>query len=278
MSLTAGSARHFSTHPWALLYTLRQHHFLLRQLIRRDVASRYRGSLAGMLWSLLLPCIMLGVYIFVFGYVFTPARPVSVAATVHFAFSLFSGRFLHGLVGECLARAPGAVLSQPSYVKKVVFPIELLPLSVVGTALEQMGIGAAVLLLALAVTQGVPPTAWLLPLALLPLLAFVIGVAFVLSALTVYLRDLAQMTGFVATFLLFLSPVFYTLDNAPAQWKHWLLFNPVTVPIEVTRSLLLKGEFYDPILWALHAIASLLALWSGWWVVQRARKGFADVI
>lgn len=268
-----------SASPLNLLRTVLRHRFLLRQLVQRDVASRYRGSLAGLVWSLLLPCVMLAVYLFVFGYVFTPVRRVGQeGVNAAFALSLFAGMLLHGLVGECLSRAPAAVLAQPSYVKKVVFPIELLPLAVVGTALVQFLTGSAVLLLALQFTQGLPVTAWLWPLAWLPLLAFAAGVSFMLAALTVYLRDLAQLTGFVATLLLFLSPVFYPLESAPAGWQQWLLFNPLTVPIEVTRNLLIKGTGIPLALWGWHAVASLAALWAGGWIFQRARKGFADVI
>lgn len=267
-----------SASPQALARALWRHRFLWRQLVQRDVASRYRGSLAGLLWSLLLPCIMLAVYLFVFGYVFTPVRGAAGPISAPFALSLFAGMLLHGLLAECLARAPAAVLAQPSYVKKVVFPVELLPLAVVGTAVVQFGIGATVLLVALAITQGLPATAWLWPLAVAPLVALVAGVALGLAALTVYLRDLAQITGFMATLLLFLSPVFYPLDSAPPGWRNIMLFNPLTVPIEATRSLLVKGEFYNPGLWAVHALICLLVLWCGWWFFQRARNGFADVI
>ena len=233
----------------------------------------------GLLWSLLLPCVMLAVYVFVFGYVFTPVRKVGDGAlSPAFALSLFAGMLLHGMLGECLSRAPAAVLAQPSYVKKVVFPMELLPLAVVGTAVVQFLIGSAVLLLALVLTQGLPATAWLWPLAWLPLVALVAGIALMLAALPVYLRDLAQLTGFVATLLLFLSPVFYPLESLPPNWQHWLLLNPLTVPIEATRSLLVHGQGLNWAHWSAHAAGCLATLWAGWWIFQRARKGFADVL
>lgn len=279
-SLSHSAVLQTSASPTHLLRSLWRHRFLLRQLVQRDVASRYRGSWAGLVWSLLLPCVMLAVYLFVFGYVFTPARKPGGGGGVSpaFALSLFAGMLLHGLVSECLSRAPSAVLAQPSYVKKVVFPVELLPLAVVGTAVVQFLIGSAVLLLALLVTQGLPATAWLWPLAWLPLLALSAGLSFILAALTVYLRDLAQLTGFVATLLLFLSPVFYPLESAPPGWQSWLLLNPLTIPIEVTRSVLVQGHGIPLALWGWHAGACLAVLWAGWWIFQRARRGFADVI
>lgn len=252
------------------------HRSLLWRLIQREVASRYRGSLAGLLWSILLPGVMLAVYLFVFGVVYSPVRSGGIDSS--FALSLFAGMLLHGLVAECLARAPSAVLAQPSYVKKVVFPIELLPLTVVGAALIQFLLGSVVLFVALLGWQGLSPLALLWPIAWLPLLALCVGVAFALSALTVYLRDLAQITGFIATLLLFLSPVFYPLERAPAALRDWLLLNPLTVPIEATRALLVHGRLPDPVLWLVHAVACLLVSWAGWWLFQRSRRGFADVI
>lgn len=265
--------------PFAFLRALVRHRHLLAQLVARDLAGRYRGSWGGLAWSLLLPCIMLGVYLFVFGVVFTPIRGQGAGAVdAAFALSLFTGLLVHGLIGECLSRAPGAVLSQPSYVKKVVFPIELLPLTVVGGALVQFLIGSAVLFVALMFWQGLPATAWLWPLAWLPLLALVAGVALALAALTVYLRDLAQLTGFLSTVLLFMSPVFYPLASAPLALQPWLMFNPLTVPIEASRALLIHGQWPAWLPWSLHALASLLVLQAGWWLFQRTRRGFADVI
>ncbi len=255
------------------------HRQLLRRLVQRDLSSRYRGSWIGVLWSAVLPCIMLGVYVLVFGFVFIPARGAAMAAgRADFALSLFAGLLVHGLIAECLSRGPAAVLSQPSYVKKVVFPIELLPMTVVGTATAQFMVGSTILLLALALWQGLPATALLWPLAWLPVVALAAGVTFALAALTVYLRDLAQITGFVSTVLMFLSPVFYRLDSVPERWRAWLMFNPLTIPIEGTRSLLIDGRVPAPQLWGWHAIACLVILYAGWWVFQRTRRGFADVI
>lgn len=253
-----------------------RHRSLLWRLVQRDLASRYRGSLAGLLWSLVLPCVMLGVYLFVFGHVYAPVRGRGIDAG--FALSLFAGMLLHGLLAECLSRSPGAVLSQPSYVKKVVFPVELLPLTVVGTATIQFLIGSGVMFLAMSVSQGLGLHALLWPLAWLPLLALCMGVSFALAALTVYLRDLAQLTGFFSTILLFLSPVFYPLESAPTGWQRWLLLNPLTIPIESSRALLVHDKLPSLTLWGLHAVVCMVVLCAGWWIFQRTRRGFSDVI
>lgn len=279
LSTTRSSA---TTRPPSSLHDLAKslwlYRRLLQQLILRDVASRYRGSLAGILWSLLLPCIMLGVYVFVFGYVFAPARALGKTITPDFALSLFTGMLLHGLVAECLARAPAAILGQPSYVKKVVFPIELLPLTIVGTAVVQFLMGSGVLFVALAATQGLPLKAFFWPLAWLPLIALAGGLSFILSALTVFLRDLAQITGFIATLLLFLSPVFYPLASVSKGLQYWMLLNPLTIPIEASRAMLIQGNWPDWAALGWHSLASLAALGVGWWIFQRTRRGFSDVI
>lgn len=265
-----------SASPLQFLQSIIQYRHLLWQLIQRDVASRYRGSWAGLLWALLLPCTMLGVYLFVFGHVFTPMRGGGFNSK--FALSLFAGILLHGFLAECLARAPNAILSQPSYVKKVVFPVQLLPLTVAGTAIVQLCIGTGVLLLATAGWRGLSWHIGLLPLVWLPLICLGAGISLALAALSVYLRDIAQMTGFISTVLLFMSPVFYPLSSAPPGWQRALLFNPITIPVEGTRSLLEHGQWPNLPLWGIHAVVSGLMLQAGWWLFQRTRKGFADVI
>jgi lipopolysaccharide transport system permease protein len=273
----AGAAS--ATSVAAMCAALVGHRRLLLRLVQRDLSSRYRGSWVGMFWSVLLPCVMLAIYVFVFGYIFVPARGVGTPGRgTDFALSLFAGLLLHGLLAECLSRGPAAVLSQPSYVKKVVFPIELLPMTVVGTATVQFLIGSGILLVALSLSQGLPEIALLWPLAWLPLVALAAGVAFALAALTVYLRDLAQITGFVSTVLMFLSPVFYPLSSVPERWRTLLLLNPLTIPIETTRALLIDGRWPGSFLWGWHAMACLVILYAGWWVFQRSRRGFADVI
>ena len=267
-----------STSFIAMLRDFWNHRHLLSRLVQRDVASRYRGSWMGILWSLLLPCVMLAVYLFVFGHVFIPVKSVGVDRSSDFVLSLFSGMLLHGMLAECLGRAPAAILSQPSYVKKVVFPIELLPMTVVGTATVQFLIGSSVLMIGLLFMQGLSAKVLLWPLVWLPLLAFSAGLTFMFSALTVYLRDLAQITGFLSTVLLFLSPVFYPLSSVSAELQQWLLINPLTVPIEASRALLINNSWPNPVMWSLHSLLCVLTLYIGWWIFQRTRRGFADVI
>lgn len=268
-----------SISPFALVRSVVKHRHLLVQLILRDVAGRYQGSFAGLFWSLITPLLMLCVYVFVFGFVFNPMRgAVAKGNMTFFALSLFTGMLTHTLLADCLIRSAGAVLGQPSYVKKVVFPVEMLPLIVVGSACVQYVIGLGVLMAVTAVVQGLPVTVLLWPVVVLPLVLLCAGVALATSALAVYLRDIAQVTGLVATVLMFLSPIFYPVEQLPVQLRGWMQLNPLTVPIESARALLLKGVQPDWYAWALHSLECLVVLWLGWVVFQSVRKGFADVI
>lgn len=261
------------------LRNLAAHRHLLRTLIQRDLSSRYRGSAAGVLWSLLLPCSMLAIYYFVFGYINQPVRQSFFSAKgAEFALTLFAGLNLHALLAECLSRAPQAIITQPSYVKRVVFPLYLLPLTVVGAAFVQFLLASSILFVAHAWLNGLSWSLLLWPLSWLSLLVLAMGLSLLLSALTVYLRDIVQVTGFVATFLLFMAPIFYPLASAPAGLQTALLFNPLTLPVETSRALFTQTPLPDTPLLLAHAAASLLFLMFSGWIFRKTRRGFADVL
>ncbi len=257
------------------------HRHLLMQLIVRDVAGRYKGSFGGLAWAVIQPVLMLAVYLFVFGMVFNPRRGASTPADnlTAFGLSLFCGMLVHGLFSECLIRSPSAIVSQPAYVKKIIFPLQLLPLVVLGSALFHFGVGLAVLLVG-ALVFGHPPgwTALWLPVVVLPLVLLCAGVTWLFASLGVFLRDIGQLTGLAATVMMFLSPVFYPLEALPAQYR-WLAYaNPLTVPIEAVRDVLLRDKppAFDTL--AIHALASLAVCWLGHAWFNRTRRGFADVL
>jgi lipopolysaccharide transport system permease protein len=268
--------------PLARLLGLRQ---LLWQLIRRDIAGRYRGSFGGLAWSLITPVLLLGVYLFVFGYVFNPRHAAGAAAggpgagIVQFGLSLFCGVLVHGMFAECLVRSPGVIVGQPSYVKKIVFPLELLPLVTVGSAMFHLVVGLAVLLLGVLVLHAAPgPYALLVPLALVPLVLMSAGVAWLTASLGVYLRDIGQLTGLAATMLMFLSPVFYPVEALPAQWRWLALASPLTVPIETLRDTLLHRRMPDMASLAAYWAVALVVFALGWLWFAKTRRGFADVL
>jgi lipopolysaccharide transport system permease protein len=252
---------------------------LIVQLIKRDVLGRYRGSLLGLAWSVFNPLLMLAVYTFVFSVVFKARWGVAGDDKVSFAIIIFSGLIVHGLFAECINRAPNLIVSYPNYVKKVVFPLEILPSVALGSALFHAGVSLAVLLIAqLILTQRLPWTVIMFPIVLLPLLLSTAGFAWLLSALGVYVRDIGQTTGILTTVLMFLSPLFYPLSALPEQYRMWLYLNPLTFIIEEGRDVLIFGRLPDWAEWGLALVASTLISAAGFWWFQKTRKGFADVL
>jgi lipopolysaccharide transport system permease protein len=253
---------------------------LILQLARREVAGRYRGSVMGLTWSFFNPVLMLLVYTFVFSVVFRARWGIGgEESKSDFAIILFVGMIVHGLFAECINRAPSLILSNINYVKKVVFPLEILPWVVMGSALFHLLVSLAVLLGALLVLNSyVPWTAILFPIVAVPLLLATMGLAWFFAATGVFVRDIGQTTGILTTVLLFLSPVFYPISVLPETYQYLLLLNPLTFIIEESRKVLIWGQLPD---WAGLGIYSTLAMlfaWTGFWWFQRTRKGFADVV
>jgi lipopolysaccharide transport system permease protein len=183
------------------------------------------------------------------------------------------------LLAEPVNRAPGLVTSVPNYVTRVVFPLELLPLVAVATSVFHTLIGFAVLTIALLVVHGgLPVTAVALPAILAPYIVLIAGVTWTLASLGVYLRDIAQVTGLLTMLLMFLSPVLYPASALPAAYRGWLALNPLTIPLEQTRDVLIWGRWPDWGALGIYAAVAVAVACGGYWWFQRTRKGFADVM
>ena len=255
------------------------HRRLLVRLTRREVAGRYRGSVLGLFWSFLHPLLMLLVFTFVFTVVFEARWAVEQPTTVHFALVLFSGLMVHALFSEVLTRAPGVVIGQANYVKKVVFPLELLPVVTACSAAFHALVSGLILVLAFGIVNGhLHTTALLAPIILFPLVVLSLGVGWILSSLGVFLRDIGQVTGVLATALLFLSPVFYPVSALPEFMQPWMVLNPLTLMIEALRAVVIWGREPDWLAWSLYLMVSTLVAWVGFVWFQKTRKGFADVL
>ncbi len=245
----------------------------------REVVGRYRGSLMGLLWSFFHPVLLLAVYTFVFGVVFKARWTTQEESRSEFALVLFAGLLVYNLFAECLTRAPTLVLSNVSYVKRVVFPLEILPWISLGSALFHLLISLLVWLLFYLSVVGLPPlTLLFLPLVLLPLLALTLGFCWFLASLGVYLRDVGQVIGIVTTMLMFLSPILYPASALPANWQAWLFLNPLTLVIEQSRDVMIWGKVPNWYSLAVFTVISILCAWLGFAFFQKTRRGFADVI
>lgn len=265
--------------PRAILDAFWRHRGLIRALVMREVIGRYRGSVLGMVWSFFHPVLMLAVYTFVFSVVFAARWNPASDSKTEFALVLFAGLLVFNLFSECINRSTGLVLGHPNYVKKVVFPLEILPMVALGSALVHLAIGFCVWGAFYVVVFGLPQaSALLLPLVLLPLLLFTLGLSWFLASIGVYLRDTGQVVGIATTALLFLSPVFYPLTALPADLRPFLRLNPLTASIEQVRGALFWGISPEPLGFLLLLMGALCIAWAGFAWFQGTRKGFGDVI
>lgn len=256
-----------------------QHHRLIRRLAKREVDARYRGSLLGIVWAVLNPLLMLVVYTFIFTTVFQARWGAAEGGSGEFALLLFSGLILFNIFADCINRAPGLLLENVSYIKKVVFPLEILP--VVGLAVALFNAALGFLILAvfhLAVLGLPPPTALLLPMVLLPLCLTTLGISWFLASAGVFLRDIRQIVGVVVTVLMFMSPIFYPISALPEQFRALIHLNPLTTVLEQSKDLLFWGRIPDPLDWALATLAGWACAWLGYLWFMKTRRGFADVV
>lgn len=256
-----------------------RHRALLLHLIVREIQARYRGSVLGVLWSFLTPLLMLGVFTFVFSTVFQSRWGQAGGDRVNFALMLFPGMVLHSLFADVVARGPTLIVTNANYVKRIIFPLDVLPVVAVGSALFQAAVGLAAVAGFQWILRGhVPITALWLPLVIAPYVLFLLGMAWMLSSLGVYLRDLTQLTGLLATVLMFLSPVFYPVDALPPKWQPWIHLSPLTLILEQTRAVLLLDETPAVLPLLSYALVAALFACSTLYWFQRTRKGFADVL
>jgi len=249
-------------------------------MTKRDVIGRYKGSVMGLMWSLFNPLFLLMVYTFVFSVVFK-ARwgDGPVESNSEFAILLFVGMVVHSFVAETLNRAPGLILNNVSYVKKIVFPLEILPAMAVCSALFHAIVSFLILVVIFIAKNGfLEWTALFVPLLLLPLIILTLGIAWGLASIGVFIRDIAQPIGLIMTVLLFASPVFYPLTALPEDMRPWLMLNPITFVVEQVRAVLIFGQLPDWKGVAIYSLASVAIAWLGYAWFQKTRKGFANVL
>jgi lipopolysaccharide transport system permease protein len=268
-----------SISPLALYRSLRTNRSLIYNLIRREVIGRYRGSAMGLLWSFFNPVLMLAVYTFVFSMVFKARWSGGSDSRTEFALVLFAGLMVFNLFSECVNRAPSLVLGNANYVKKVVFPLEILPVVALGSAGFHLLVSLLVWLIFFLALFGVPhATIMFLPVLLLPLVLMTMGFSWLLASLGVYLRDVAQIIGVATTVLMFLSPVFYPISALPEEYRPFLQINPLTQVIEQARDVMIWGKGMDWGAWVVSTFLSSLTAWLGFAWFQKTRSGFADVV
>lgn len=255
---------------------LTSHRYLLGQMIKRDVLLRYRGAMFGVVWIFLNPLIMLAIFAFVFGQIFQARWPQQENGAP-FWLVLYSGLIAFNIFAEAVSRAPAAIRSYPSYVKKIIFPVEILPLVPLGAALVHGAFNYLILLTALAWTGHLHASALLYPFALLPLLLFALGLIWFLAAWGVFIKDMSQIVPPFVQMLMFLSPVLYPASAVPAILQPLYHFNPLGSVIETCRNLAL-GHAADWPRWAAALLFGIAAAWLGHAFFRHSREEFADVL
>lgn len=266
--------------PLAVLATLWRHRELIVQLTRREIAARYKGSHLGLLWALVTPLFMLAVYAFVFGGGIFESKWESISGSrFECAVTIFCGLILYNIFSETVNVATRVVVMNANYVKKVVFPLEVLPVVTLGAALVQAALSGLVFLLGLVLLVAIPPvTILLFPLVLLSLCAFTLGLAWLLAALGVFLRDINHTVQILTQAIFFCSAVFFPV-SALSKELRWLVYlNPVAILIDQGRNAIIFGHAPDWPTWGIMTAIALLVMQGGYMTFMASKRAFSDVL
>ena len=255
-----------------------RHRSLAAELVKREFQGRYQGSFGGIAWSFAQPLFLLAVYTVAFG-VILKARWGFGGGPAEYALMLFAGLIIFNAFSECLAKSPTLIVANPNLVKKVVFPLEILVWVVALTIIFHALIAIAVWLVGYALLLGVPkPTAFLFPLVLVCFFPLLLGIGWLLSALGVMVRDVSQLTALISHALLFLTPIFYSVDAAPPVLQHLLMANPLTFVVEQLRLVLFIGQMPSFRGLATYFALSCLFAWAALAAFRKLRPNFSDML
>jgi len=264
----------------AMIKKTKMYAYLVKELTLREIYTKYKGSMLGIFWAILTPIAMLLVFTFVFGGIFKAKWPgIEVTGRVDFAINLYIGLSIFWFFADILSRAPGLIISTPNFVKKVIFPLEILPVVSLLSGVFHLLINFSLIFIALLLTKGsISLYVFVLPVVLIITFPLLLGASLFLSSLGVYARDISAVIGVVINMLMFLSPVFYPLSAIPKNFQWLFEFNPTTLIIESSRAILIHNTLPDWHKLAVYFIVSSLILILGYKVFNATRKGFADVI
>ncbi|MEW5910803.1 MAG: ABC transporter permease, partial [Thermodesulfobacteriota bacterium] len=249
------------------------------QMARRDLSSRYRGSVLGLFWSIITPVFMLMIYTFVFSEVFKVRWGGLDHGPGEFALRLFSGLIIFNFFSENINRSPNLILENPSLVKKVIFPVEILPITTTLSALFGSLTSSGVLIIGLLISGKIPGWSLIcLPLIWIPLIILTWGFNWFLSGLGVYLRDIRHVVATFTTILLFLSPVFYPVSALPKTLRPLIYLNPLSFFIEQNRNIFMENKPPELFPLVLASGGACLAAMVGYRLFEKMKKGFSDVM
>ncbi len=261
------------------MYTQRKHYELFWNLVRRELKGRYRGSIFGVLWAFIIPIIMLTMYTLVFGTIFNVRWNSTGISKLELAAILYCGLLLFQFFAESITQAPSLIHNNANYVKKVVFPLYILPAVSISVALIHTLIGFLVLVALIIITKNtLPVTAPLFLLVLVPLVLLTLGICWLLAAIGVYVKDLSYLIGILTSMLLFLSPIFYPVTAIPENFRQVIYLNPFSFFIEQTRNLMLWGHTLNWSSLLLYTLVCGAIACIGKIFFEKVKSGFIDVI
>lgn len=271
--------RNFSASPREMVASFWRNRQLVKALIVRSVMGKYKGSYLDVLWVFFNPLLMLIIYTFVFGVIFKNKWGSDSNSILDFSLILFAGLIVFNFFAESIGAAPTVILSNKNFVKKIIFPLETLPVVVVGSAFFHLLISFVAWFGFYFLSKGdLRATAFFLPIALLPLLFFTMGLSWVISSLGVYLRDTPQLISLLIPGMLFLSPIFYPLQSVPDAYKNFIMLNPLTYQVEVVRNILIFEVIPNLAYFTSYTFGAFIFSCIGFYWFQKTRRGFADVI
>lgn len=247
----------------------------------RAIQERYRGSVLGAAWSFLTPIMMLLVYTFIFSTVFQTRWPGTIGDgnKLQFAILLFSGLSLYGFMSEVLLQSSNIIINHTSYVKKVVFPVIVLPIMVTMSALFNLAVSLIILIIFQVLSEHfVHLTTLYLPIIILPLVLCLLGLSWFISSLGIYLRDINQVITPIVTALLFLGPILYPMSALPEVAQKYMYLNPLSFPVEQVRDIVIWGKNPNWSGLIIYSLLSALIFIAGNMWFNKTKNGFADVL
>jgi len=263
-----------------ILPNMWRHRDLIKQFMWREVVSKYKGANLGMLWSFINPLVMLLVYTFVFGIVFKSKWGIQLSdSQAEFALTLFSGIITYSIFSDSLNKASGLIVLNPNYVKKVIFPLEIMPVASLGAILVHSAISLLIFIAGKAIFIG--NINWILllyPIILIPLLMLCMGLSWFLASLGVFIRDMGQTIVIITQILFYMTPVFYPISAVPKEFQNIMLLNPISTIVENGRNVLMWGTLPDWYSLGKVTVISFIIMEIGYFWFIKTKNAFADVI
>lgn len=266
--------------PLKTVENIYKHWDLLKQLAKQHIIGRYKGSFLGGGWAFVSPLFMLAVYTFVFSIIFKARwRVNAVNSNTAFALILFCGLIIFNIFAESINLSSTIINNNANYVKKVVFPLEILPVNIIISSLFFGSIWFIILFIGIILfMHRICITTIALPLILFPFILITIGICWFVASLGVYLRDISHLVGLVLQVLFFMTPIFYSIEMVPQRFRFILFFNPLTTIIQQTRNAVLFNIWPDWLHLGLIFVISIFVFQLGYVWFMKTKRGFADVL